>query len=352
MGVATIKDVAAQAGVSVMTVSRVLNGERYVSENKRERVLAAVAALGFSRNPSARGLPGKRTYVLALVSGVIADYAAAIERGAIRRCRKDGYHLAVAATDPAIEDPAEAIRLLISALPADGLILLPPLANDPAVLDLLDAQGKPYVRIAPDDRLERSPSVRIDETAAAEAMTAHLLDLGHRRIGFVRGPPDHGGSARRRQGYLQALSKRGFAADEALMRDGDFSFLGGLAAGRALLAMEDPPTAIFASNDAMALGVMSAAAQAGLSAPRQLAVAGFDDTEVAHQTWPALTTIRQPMEDMGEAAADLLIARIDEGSERRPAEVRMLDYALIVRGSTCPDAPPGGRAVEPRSISS
>jgi len=350
LGVATIKDVAAQAGVSVMTVSRVLNGERYVSQDKRERVMAAVEALEFRRNPSARGLPGKRTYVLALVTGVVADYAAAIERGAIRRCRQDGYHLAVAAIDPELGDDAEAMRRLIASLPADGLILLAPLSNDPAVLDVLDARGKPYVRVAPDNRLERSPSVRMDEVAAAQAVTEHLLDLGHRRIGFVRGPPEHGGSARRQRGYLDALARRGVARDETLMRDGDFSFLSGLEAGRALLAMEDRPTAVFASNDAMALGVMSAAAQAGLTAPHQLAVAGFDDTEIAHQAWPALTTIRQPAEAMGEAAAELLIARIGQEPGYSAVEVRLLDYALIVRGSTCPKGS-AGVPVDPRSIS-
>ena len=351
MAVATIKDVAAQAQVSVMTVSRVLNGERYVSEDKRERVLEAVAALGFRRNQSARGLPGARTYVLALVTDNVPGYVAALQWGAIHQCRRDDYHLAVVATDPAIEDAGQAIQALIATRRADGLILLPPLANDPAVLSVLDVARRPYVRVAPDDQLDRAPSVRIDETAAAAELTIHLLDLGHRRIGFIRGPANHGGSARRYRGYVQALEYRGLAVDRALVRQGDFSFTGGMAAGESLLTMSQPPSAIFASNDAMALGVISAASRAGLSVPGQIAIAGFDDSEGARQTWPMLTTIRQPMEAMGEAAAELLIARAGRAGASVPPEARLLDYELIVRGSTRSETVPGA-PVEARTITS
>ncbi len=350
MAVATIKDVAIRAGVSVMTVSRVLNGERYVSEAKRGLVMAAVEALDFRRNPSARGLPGARTYVLGLVAGVIAGYTAGIEFGAIRRCRQEGYHLALAAPDPEIEDPAEALRRLVAGLPADGLILLPPLGNNPEALAVLAARGKPFVRVAPDDQLDLAPSVRIDEVAAAAAITRHLLQQGHRRIGFIAGPPDHGGSDRRRQGYLQALSQQGLSAEEALMRPGDFSFEAGLAAGRSWLALDQTPTAVFASNDDMALGVMSAAAQAGVAMPGRLAVAGFDDIEFAREIWPPLTTIRQPIAAMGEAAAELLIARIGRGGADLPVEARLLDYELIIRGSSLAEVR-RGEPVEPRTIS-
>jgi LacI family transcriptional regulator len=351
LAVATIKDVAARAQVSVMTVSRVLNGERYVSEDKRERVREAVAALDFRRNQSARGLPGSRTYVLALVASRVPGYVAALEWGAIHQCRRDDYHLAVVATDPAIDDAGQAIQALIANRRADGLILLPPLANDPAVLAALEAAGRAYVRVAPDGQLDRAPSVRIDEAAAAVELTAHLLDMGHRRIGFIRGPADHGGSARRYRGYVQALSNLGLAVDQALVRPGDFSFSSGMSAGEDLLAMDHPPSAIFASNDAMALGVVSAASRAGLSVPGQIAIAGFDDTEGARQTWPMLTTIRQPMEAMGEAAAELLIARAGRAGAGPPFEARLLDYELIVRGSTRGETAPGA-PVDPRTINS
>jgi len=351
LAVATIKDVAARAEVSVMTVSRVLTGERYVSEAKRDRVLAAVAELGFRRNASARGLPGSRTYMLALLAGEVVGYVAALERGAIRQCRREGYHLAVVLPDPTIADPAEAMRRLIATVRADGLILMPPIANNTAVLDLLEAAGQAYVRVAPDDQLERAPSVRIDEAAAADELTTHLLDLGRRRIGFIRGPAAHGGSVRRYQGYVAALTRRGLAVDEALVRQGDFFFESGLAAGEALLSSPDRPSAIFASNDYMALGVMSAAARRGLKAPDQLAVAGFDDTEGASMVWPPLTTIRQPIEAMGEAAAELLIARAGRDGARLPIEARLLDYELVLRGSTRGERAPGA-AVDPRTISS
>ncbi len=350
MAVATIKDVAARARVSVMTVSRVLNDERYVSDDKRERVLAAVAELDFRRNRSARGLPGSRTYVVALVVGYVPGYTAAVEWGAIHECRRKDYHLAVVSPDPEIADTGQAIQALLATRRADGLILLPPLANDEGVLGMLEASGHPYVRVAPDDQLDRAPSVRIDERAAAAELVEHLLDLGHQRIGFVRGPANHGGSARRYRGYALALSERGLEVDEGLVRQGDFSFASGMAAGQSLLGMDRRPTAIFASNDAMALGVVSAASRAGLAVPHQIAVAGFDDTEAARQTWPMLTTIRQPLAAMGEAAAELLIARAGRLGAAPPFEARLLRYELIVRGSTLDAASPGA-AVEPRTIS-
>ncbi|MDR3508576.1 MAG: LacI family DNA-binding transcriptional regulator [Caulobacteraceae bacterium] len=332
--VATIKDVASRAEVSVMTVSRVLNGGDHVSLEKRERVLAAVSALGYRRNQSARGLPGSRTYVLALIAAEAPSYVAEIERGAIRQCRRDDYHLAVVSPDPAIEDPVEAMRALIATLRADGLILLPPLANHAGVLDLLDKAGLAYVRIGPDDRSDRAPSVGMDETAAADELTSHLLDLGHRRIGFIGGPPDQGGALRRYRGYARALERRGIKVEPELVRPGDFTFAGGLAAARDLLTMDHRPSAIFASNDPMALGVMSAASQAGLSVPEEIAVAGFDDGEAARRTWPRLTTIRQPTVDLGEAAAELLIARAGRAGALAPVQARVLDYELIIRGST------------------
>ena len=345
MPVATIRDVAARAQVSVMTVSRVLNGERYVSEDKRARVLAAVDALGFRRNQSARGLPGARTYVLVLAAGHIPSYVAALQRGVIRQCRRDDYHLVMVSTGVSGDDPVAAMRQAVSTVRADGIILLPPLANNPVVLDLMEAAGRAYVRVAPDDQLDRAPSVRIDEVAAGRAVTRHLLDLGHRRIGFIGGPADHGGAARRYQGYAEALAERGLAVEPDLLAPGDFAFAGGLAAAQTFLGQAERPTAIFASNDYMALGAMSAALRAGLSVPGDLAVAGFDDSEGARQSWPLLTTVRQPMEAMGEVAAELLIARA--GRADAPLAARLLDYELVVRGSTAPEA---GGAVEPRMI--
>lgn len=334
MAAATIKDVAAKANVSVMTVSRVLNGGRFVSAPTRERVQAAIDELRFRRNASARGLPEQRTYVVAIVAGHIASYVAEIQRGAIRQCRRSDYHLAVVSPDPDEPDPVAAMRRLVSSLRVDGLILTPPLADRAEVLDFLDARRLPYVRISPSDAFERSPSVRIDDVAAAEAMTDHLLDLGHRRIGFILGPDDHTASARRLEGHRRALARRGIAFDAALLAKGGFLFGGGLRATQALLAQAERPTAIFASNDHMALGAISAAHQAGLSIPGQIAIAGFDDGEAARQVWPMLTTIRQPMAELGQTAAALLIARSGRGGAEAPFEAVQLDYALVVRGST------------------
>lgn len=334
MTAATIKDVAAKANVSVMTVSRVLNGGRFVSEPTRERVQTAIDDLQFRRNASARGLPEQRTYVIAIVASHIASYVAEIQRGAIRQCRLCDYHLAVVSPDPDQPDLVAAMRGLVSSLRVDGLILTPPLVDRLEVLDFLDARRLPYVRISPSDALARSPSVRIDDVAAAEAMTDHLLDLGHRRIGFIVGPDEHAAAARRLEGYRRALARRGVAFDARWLAAGGFLFGGGLRATQALLAQTPRPTAIFASNDHMALGAISAAHQAGLSIPDQIAIAGFDDGEAARQVWPMLTTIRQPMAALGQTAAELLIARSGRGGAEAPFAAVQLDYGLIVRGST------------------
>ncbi|QUD89642.1 LacI family DNA-binding transcriptional regulator [Phenylobacterium montanum] len=350
MAAATIKDVAARANVSVMTVSRVLSGRKFVSEDKRERVLAAIAELRFRRNPSARGLPEARTYVLALIAGQIPHYVAEIERGAIRQCRRSDYHLVVVLPTFRGDDPVTGLRKALSSLRVDGVILLPPLGNNPAVLDWLDQRGLPYVRIAPDDQPGRAPSVGIDDVAAGEAITDHLLDLGHRRIGFIQGPANHGDALRRQTGYIRALERRGVVVNSALIAPGDFTFLGGLRAASRLLSLPNRPTAIFAANDDMALGVMSAASRAGLSTPDELAVAGFDDSEGARQSWPMLTTIRQPMADMGQAAAQFLIERSGRDGANLQPETRSFGFELVVRGSTAAVQQPGG-AVEPRTIS-
>ena len=314
----TIRDVAARAGVSVMTVSRVLNGERHVSATSRERVLQAVDALGYRPNIFARGLPGNRSFLICLlVPEVIPGYVAEFQLGAIERCRAAGYHLVAQPYDSHQPNYAAAVKDAIGALRPDGFIVTPPISDDLGVLDVLDASNTAFVRLSPGLDTERGNSISIDEVEAARQMTTLLIEAGHRRIGFVRSHPDHLAAAGRYAGYRQALADHGLPFDDALVRQGDFDFSGGEISGASLLSQQARPTAIFASNDDTALGVMAAADRLGLRVPGDLSVVGFDDSEVARQAWPRLTTVRQPIRQMAAAAAEMLIQPQPPAAERR-----------------------------------
>lgn len=197
---------------------------------------------------------------------------------------------------------------------------------------------------------ERSGFVWMDDRAAAYDMTRHLLALGHRVIGFVKGDPAHSASAKRYDGYLAALADAGVAPTPAFVREGDFSFRSGLAIGEELLARAALPTAIFASNDDMALGVLISAIKLGIGVPDRLSIAGFDDAPTSRAAWPQLTTVRQPKAEMAAAAVDILVDaryRADPGAQRFR---HLLDYSLVERLSTGPAAvhPPGrARLVQP-----
>lgn len=336
--VTTIKDVAARAGLSVMTVSRVLNGERHVSAEAREKVQAAIEALGYRRNVFARGLPGSRSFLICLlIPELVPGYVAEFQQGAIQYCRAQGYHLVVQPFDQRTDIAADTVASAVAALRPDGFLLLPPITDDLTVLDVLDRSGTPYVRLAPGVQRERASSVSMDDVEAVRQMTQALFELGHENIGFIAGLAEHAASAWRYEGYRQAFEDRGRTIDARFVAQGNFEVDGGEEAAGVLLRAPEPPTAIFASNDETALGVMAAAHALGLSVPRDLSVVGFDDSEIARLAWPQLTTVRQPIQAMAAAAAELVIAQA-ESAERR-VEHRRLDFELAFRDTTAPPRP-------------
>ncbi len=346
----TIKDVAQAAGVSFKTVSRVLNDEPNVREALRERVKAVAAELGYVPNVAARDLAGGRSFLIGLMfDNPSESYISKIQTGAITRCRTTGYYLIVEPLEPT-DDAKRALDPILSRLRVDGLILTPPICDNAAVLEAIERAGVRYVRIAPDRDLPRAPCVTMDDVSAAYDMTQRLLALGHRRIAFIKGLPEHSATPRRLEGFQRAMGEAGVIIPPGHIEAGAFSFESGMVAAERLLALDQRPTAVFASNDDMALGVMWAAMRAGLSVPGHISVAGFDDSEPARMAWPQLTTIRQPIAEMGAAAVDLLIEANARGRGSRPVASRQLDYELIERGSTA--RPPGGASgqVEPRTI--
>ncbi len=330
----TIYDVARVAGVSIKTVSRVLNREPNVRPETRERVTAAAAALHYRPNVSARSLAGSRSYLLGLLyDNPSPAYVSDFQLGATVQCRKEGYHLVVEPIDSSAVDAGALVETMLAMLKLDGVILTPPVCDRPAVLAVLDRMGVPYVRIAPDRRVAHAAQVKMDDRRAAFEMTNLLFRLGHRDIGFIRGHPDHGASHLRFEGYEAAMTAQGQPVRADHVVQGYFSFRSGVDCAELLLSNVDRPTAIFASNDDMALGVLTVASRQGLVVPRDLSVAGFDDTPSAAVVWPQLTTVRQPIAEMAAAAAEVLISRRMEDDHALPVD-RLLDFKIVVREST------------------
>lgn len=341
MSSVTIHHVARRAQVSIKTVSRVLNREPNVRADTRARVLAAAEALQYRPNQSARSLAGSRSFLICLFyDNPSPAYVSDVQLGAISRCREAGYHLIVEPIDSASPDLGSQVGATLATLRVDGVILTPPVSDNADVLAALDDSGVPYVRIAPQSQLERAAYVHMDDRLAAREMTRLLIEAGHRDIGFIIGHPDHGASHQRYEGYVDALQEHGLELRPEHVVQGYFSFASGCDAARRLLAGPDRPSAIFASNDDMALGVIAVAGRVGVSVPRELSVAGFDDTPGAQIVWPQLTTVRQPIEEMAAAAADLLISgqAREAANPGKTAPSRLLTFEIVSRESVEPKA--------------
>jgi LacI family transcriptional regulator len=333
MSKATIDDVAELAGVSIKTVSRVVNKEPNVRAATREKVEAAIAALNYRPNLSARSLAGNRSYVLALIYGHPgAHYVLDVQEGVLEVCRPQGYELVV---HPAIhkdKNLAKEISEFILEKQIDGVMLTPPISDHIGVVNSLHKHKIPVVRVAPTESKSLTPYVETNDLESSYDMTCQLIALGHKHIGFIAGHPDHRAIGLRLEGYKAALIENQIEIDEKLIAQGDNSFESGEAAACDFFSLDQKPTAIFAANDDMAAGVIMAAHKNRIKIPQQLSVCGFDDTPVAHQLWPGLTTIRQPIRAMAKKATDLLLKQIKGKDVQLPTSI--LTSTIIVREST------------------
>lgn len=337
----TIIDIASRAGVSFKTVSRVLNGSDNVRGELRERVEAVIHELGYRPNSAARSLAGSRRFALALLVGTghpaalddeeayVPPYLAEVQRGALAGCREAGYQLVVEALDAG---PAADIRRQLATLRVDGVLMTPPLVDDPRVIEALEEADIACVRITPGSTAGRAPAIVIDDRAAALEMTRLLGGLGHRRIAFIGGLAHHLAAGRRRTGYLDGMTELG---GEPLLAEGDFRFSSGMRAGLDFLRLPQPPTAIFAANDDMAAGVVAAAHSLGLRVPDAVSVAGFDDSATALMIWPPLTTVRQPIARMARTGVELLVEASRTG-DPLPEAARELPFRIVRRESAGP----------------
>lgn len=332
--VATIADVARRAGVSPMTVSRVVNGEENVRESTRARVSAAVAALHYIPNQAARRLAGSKLIRIAvLYSNPSAGYLNELLVGVLNSASVGHLQLVVEKCE-AGEGEVEVARGLI-ANGVDGIILPPPLCDSAQLLDVITAKPTPAVAIASGQPDERICAIGIDDFRAAFEMTRHLMALGHQRIGFITGHPNQTASARRLAGFREAMSESGIQVADELIAQGMFNYRSGLDAAEALLATTPRPTAIFASNDDMAAATVAIAHRLGLDVPGDLTVAGFDDAALATTIWPELTTVRQPIAEMAAAAVELLVRQIRarRAGGAGTSEHVTMDFSLIRRQS-------------------
>jgi LacI family transcriptional regulator len=328
----TITDVAKQAGVSMKTVSRVLNNEPNVAKMTRSRVLEVAKALRYSPNLAARGLASSKSYLLALLyDNPSPNYIANIQKGAIDACREAGYHLVVEPINMREVNVGQTVDLILERLPVHGVILTPPLSDDKDVLAILRRLKISYVPVAPTLETGDVSLVKMDDIQAAYEMTEFLIRQGHKKLGFIKGHPEHSASGLRYQGFVKAMYAMGVDINMDWVAEGDFSFKSGVDAAERLLSSTLRPTAIFASNDDMAAGVVSVASRLGLSVPDDLSVGGFDDTPLAQILYPQLTTIKQPIYEMGYRAANLLINPPQEDDRQ---ESYSLSHKLIVRAST------------------
>ena len=321
-----------------MTVSRVVNGGRNVSAATRELVERAIEELDYSPNLAARRLAGGYSIKVGLLySNPSASYISQFLMGGLDEAQRRDIQLVVVKCDPGEAELKAAHQLFDAGV--DGIILPAPLCNSNALLEVIRARNIPAVAVASGLPVAGIASVSIDDFDAAREMTAHLISLGHRRIGFIEGSPDQTASARRREGYAAALAEAGIALDPGLVQPGLFTYRSGLEAAEHLLAMEPRPTAIFASNDDMAAAAVAAAHRHGLDVPGQLTVAGFDDTAMATTIWPELTTIRQPISEMAGAAVEVLTEAIiahRRGRKEQAARHMVCEHSLVRRESTAP----------------
>lgn len=334
-------DVARHAGVSPMTVSRVINGESNVREETRDRVTLSIRKLGYKPNLAARSLATAQTLRIGLLySNPSAAYLSEFLLGSLDQCSRSAIQLVVEKFDSDDRDTAGFEEFLASGV--DGVILPPPLCDNKAIVRKLAKARIPSVLVATGLPPPQTSTICIDDMSAAESMTKHLLQLGHRRVGIIKGHPNHIASQQRVDGYLAALRAAGIEHDPDLIVQGFFTYHSGLAATDQLLDLKVPPTAIFASNDDMAAAAISVAHRRGLDVPADLTVVGFDDTALATTVWPELTTIRQPVADMSRRAVLLLLATIrrkNEGQSDKPFN-EVMAFDLIRRNS---DGPPPAR---------
>ena len=300
----------------------------------RRKVKEAAAALDYHPNIAAQSLIARRSFLIGLTyERPSPSYVVELQNGALSRLENGRYRLVVLPFNHVASRPEELGKLLLRT-GLDGVLLAPPACDQPVLLDMLERQKLAYARITPHSDLDRGVVVAMDEVAAGKTVAAHVLALGHRRIGIILGDPSHAASKGRLEGYRQAFGEAACSIDEELVVTGDFTYEVGYRVALELLRRVRRPTAILAQNDDMAVAAIAAARDLGLAVPADVSVAGFDNSEVSRTAWPQLTTVHQPVREMAWDAADRLIASLDGEEEAAVPRRRDHVHELLVRAST------------------
>jgi LacI family transcriptional regulator len=330
----TIHDVAKESGVSYSTVSRVLNGFEFVKEETRTKVLASAEKLGYVANVQARSLAGGKTRIIGLlVPGLDNGYIGEIVRGIDEEIARFNYDLMLYTTRRRVGSEMHYVKTISNGL-SDGIILVVPLF-DREYLESLRAHNFPYVVVDQVDPQYHSSMVDATNWQGAYDATRYLIELGHRRIGFIKGLEAIQSAADRLAGYKAALADYHLPYDETIVVEGDFFTPSGYNTARQLIRKVPRPTAIFAANDLMALGAMQAIQEQGLSIPQDISVVGFDDIPQASTVHPRLTTVRQPLEQMGRIAVNLLIEQIEHSVNHDVTPRRVTLATRFVERESC-----------------
>lgn len=339
----TIKHVAADAGVSLQTVSRVINKEPNVRPEMIERVQASIDRLGYVPSIAAQRMGGSRSYLILALNDrerTIADWRARqgtdwvdqMLLGGMLTCARHGYRMIVELVDTHSERIERELLAAIAALQPDGVILTPPHSQNPVIGRLLADHGIGFARIG---SLDDGPgfALTMDDEHAAVLVTEHLVEFGHRRIGFIAGSPEYALSGWRVDGWRMAMAAAGLPTD-GLLEQGDFGYESGAAGTHALLDRKDPPSAIIASSDQMALAALAVIRERGLRVPEDMSLVSFDDTPIVRFTHPPLTAVVQPIAEVSARAAELIIA--EKAGRSTPLEPVVVPASIAVRCSTGP----------------
>jgi len=330
----TITDIARLAGVSKKTVSRVINREPYVNKVTRERIEGIIAEHGYQPDPQARGLAFRRSFLVGLIhDNPNSQYVENVHLGILDALAARGYELVIRPCDRRSPTFLDDMRSFVERLRLFGVVLTPSVSEDERLAKLLESANCPYVRItcAAVDKPTRLVLTRDAHGAAAAAR--RLAQLGHRRIAYISGPPMFRSSHERGEGFIAGLAEYGLQLAADLTVPGAYTYESGLARARELLARPERPTAIFAGNDEMASGVYGAAHELGIRIPDDLSIIGFDDAPIATRMWPAMTSVRLPVREMGWAAAEKLFAKSKDVAKAPASE---FTPTLIERQSTAP----------------
>ena len=330
----TINDIARLANVSKKTVSRVINDSPFVREETRTRVTEIMKRVGYTPDPQARGLAFRRSFLIGLIyDNPNAPYVINIQEGALAALRRGGYELVVHPCDRNGPEFLSEIRQLIGRQKLDGVILLPPVSEISALPELLKKLECPYVRVLSAALDEPDNLVLSRDRESSAEVAEHLARLGHTRIAMISGPDSYRSARERVGGFSQALAERGLKLEPHFVAEGAYTFESGAACAEHLLSLSPRPTAIFAGNDETAAGVYRTAYLRGLKIPDDLTVVGFDDSPLASRLCPSLTTMRQPIRDMGRVAAEKLIAKIANAPGPTTAASTVFPH-LVVRESS------------------